>query len=270
MDPSSVKKVGVIGLGKMGADWVANFLEAGFDVVGFDVSAEMFEKSKKQVAEDLNWLKKKKHVDDAGFDAETCLAKYKIVESEDAFIAELQSCQIFLEAIFEDITLKCDMLQNLTPKMPDGIVLWSNTSSLSVLTMASIAVGLLISAVFKKSEYALMVVPLVLIPQIVLGGTLVPLTQWRAGAAALTVSRWATESLFDQEAKAIERRPVKKHATPSNVAGQVLPTPKPSQVWLEPFRLKSGKTSRNLVILGIHGLLYMLLAGLLLRWKTKG
>jgi|GEM_PF-431272 len=136
MDPSSVKKVGVIGLGKMGADWVANFLEAGFDVVGFDVSAEMFEKSKKQVADDLNWLKKKKHVDDAGFDAEACLAKYKIVESEDAFIAELQSCQIFLEAIFEDITLKCDMLQNLTPKMPDGIVLWSNTSSLSVLTMA--------------------------------------------------------------------------------------------------------------------------------------
>lgn len=136
MDPKSVKKVGVIGLGKMGADWVANFLEAGFEVIGYDASTEMFERSKKQVAGDLNWLKKKKHADDASFDVETCLAKYKIVETEDAFTSELQSCQVFLEAIFEDIELKCTMLQNFTPKLPDEIVLWSNTSSLNVLTMA--------------------------------------------------------------------------------------------------------------------------------------
>ena len=136
MDPKSVKKVGVIGLGKMGADWVANFLEAGFEVVGYDTSSEMFENSKKQVAGDLKWLKKKKHADDADFDIDASLAKYKIVETEDAFIAELQSCQIFLEAIFEDIVLKCEMLRKFTPQLPDGIVLWSNTSSLSVVTMA--------------------------------------------------------------------------------------------------------------------------------------
>jgi 3-hydroxyacyl-CoA dehydrogenase len=136
MDPKSVKKVGVIGLGKMGADWVANFLEAGFEVVGFDTSAAMFERSKKQVTGDLNWLKKKKHADDANFDVDACLANYKIVETEDAFIAELQTCQVFLEAIFEDIALKCTMLQNFTPNLPEGIVLWSNTSSLNVLTMA--------------------------------------------------------------------------------------------------------------------------------------
>lgn len=136
MDPKNVKKVGVIGLGKMGADWIANFLEAGFEVVGFDASSEMFERSKKQVAGDLMWLKKARHADDASFDVDAYLAKYKIAETEDAFIAELQTSQVFLEAIFEDIELKCNMLQNFTPKLPDGIVLWSNTSSLSVLTMA--------------------------------------------------------------------------------------------------------------------------------------
>ena len=136
MDPKNVKKVGVIGLGKMGADWVANFLEAGFEVVGFDASSEMFERSKKQVAGDLMWLRKARHADDASFDVDACLAKYKIAETEDAFVAELQTSQVFLEAIFEDIELKCNMLQNFTPKLPDGIVLWSNTSSLSVLTMA--------------------------------------------------------------------------------------------------------------------------------------
>jgi 3-hydroxybutyryl-CoA dehydrogenase len=136
MDPKSVKKVAVIGLGKMGADWVANFLEAGFEVVGFDTSAEMFERSKKQVTGNLNWLKKAKHAEDPDFDVEACLAKYNIAESEENFVAESQACQIFLEAIFEDIELKCNMLQNFTPKLPDGIVLWSNTSSLSVVTMA--------------------------------------------------------------------------------------------------------------------------------------
>jgi 3-hydroxyacyl-CoA dehydrogenase len=136
MDPKNVKKVGVIGLGKMGADWIANFLEAGFEVVGFDANSEMFERSKKQVAGDLMWLKKARHADDASFDVDAYLAKYKIAETEDAFIAELQTSQVFLEAIFEDIELKCNMLQNFTPKLPDGIVLWSNTSSLSVLTMA--------------------------------------------------------------------------------------------------------------------------------------
>jgi 3-hydroxyacyl-CoA dehydrogenase len=136
MDPKNVKKVGVIGLGKMGADWIANFLEAGFEVVGFDASSEMFERSKKQVAGDLMWLRKARHADDASFDVDTYLAKYKIAETEDAFIAELQTSQVFLEAIFEDIELKCNMLQKFTPKLPDGIVLWSNTSSLSVLTMA--------------------------------------------------------------------------------------------------------------------------------------
>jgi len=136
MDPSSIKKVGVIGLGKMGADWVASFLEAGFEVVGYDTNTDMAAKSKKQVAGDLDWLKKKKHAEDADFDAEACLSRYKIITSEDDFISELQSCQVFLEAIFEDIALKCSMLENFTPKLPDGIVLWSNTSSLSVLAMA--------------------------------------------------------------------------------------------------------------------------------------
>ena len=136
MDSNSVKKVGVIGLGKMGADWVANFLEAGYDVVGYDTGSEIIERSKKQTAGDLQWLKKKKYAEDENFDVQDRMGKYAIVADEDAFLQELQSCQIFLECIFEDIELKCRMLSTFTPRMPESIVLWSNTSSLSVLTMA--------------------------------------------------------------------------------------------------------------------------------------
>jgi 3-hydroxyacyl-CoA dehydrogenase len=136
MNPKDVKKVGVIGLGKMGADWVANFLEAGFDVVGYDSNSEIFEGSKKQTAGDLDWLKKKKYAEDENFDVQARMGKYTTVASEEDFIQELQSCQIFLECIFEDIELKCRLLNKFTPQMPESMVLWSNTSSLSVLTMA--------------------------------------------------------------------------------------------------------------------------------------
>jgi 3-hydroxybutyryl-CoA dehydrogenase len=140
MDHKNVKKVGVIGLGKMGADWVANFLEAGFEVIGFDVSPEMYDRSKKQTAGDLDWLKKRKHAENDNFDVQACMERYTIVTSEEAFIQELQSCQVFLECIFEDIELKCSMLARFTPQLPEGIVLWSNTSSLNVLAMADACV----------------------------------------------------------------------------------------------------------------------------------
>lgn len=136
MDSKNVKKIGVIGLGKMGADWVANFLEAGYEVVGFDASSDIFERSKKQTAGDLEWLKKKKHAEDKSFDAQGRMENYTIADSEASFIQELQSCQIFLECIYEDIELKCSMLSEFTPQLPESIVLWSNTSSLNVLTMA--------------------------------------------------------------------------------------------------------------------------------------
>ena len=40
MQPDDVKRFAVIGLGKMGVDWVANILEGGYQVVGFDSQAE--------------------------------------------------------------------------------------------------------------------------------------------------------------------------------------------------------------------------------------
>lgn len=140
MDAKNVKKIGVLGLGKMGADWVANFLEAGFEVIGFDVSSGIFERSQKQTAGALAWLKKNKHADDENFAVQACMERYTLVTSEDTFIEELQSCQIFLEAIFEDIELKCSMLSEFTPKLPNDLVLWSNTSSLNVLVMAEACV----------------------------------------------------------------------------------------------------------------------------------
>jgi 3-hydroxybutyryl-CoA dehydrogenase len=47
-----------------------------------------------------------------------------------------KGCDVFLEVIFEDLNLKCSVLSELLPKLPDNVVFWSNTSSLDINPMA--------------------------------------------------------------------------------------------------------------------------------------
>jgi 3-hydroxyacyl-CoA dehydrogenase len=135
MKPDEVKKIAVDGLGKMGVDWVANLVEGGYEVIGFDISADMCEKSHKALGKALGWIAKNRHAEEADF-AEQAAARFCVVDSEDEFIEQLGSCQILLEVIIEDLALKCEVLNRLCPNLPDDSMVWTNTSSLSVHTMA--------------------------------------------------------------------------------------------------------------------------------------
>jgi 3-hydroxyacyl-CoA dehydrogenase len=129
-----MKRFAVMGLGKMGVDWVANLLEGGHEVVGFDTAAAARERAPKALAKGLAWIGKKRHPEDPDF-ADTAAARFSIVDSEEAFAEALGSCQVLLEVILEDLDLKCEVLSRVAPNLPaDGIV-WTNTSSLSVHTM---------------------------------------------------------------------------------------------------------------------------------------
>jgi 3-hydroxybutyryl-CoA dehydrogenase len=134
MQLSDIKTIAVIGLGKMGVDWVANLVEGGYQVVGFDSAPGAAERAGKALGKALGWIGKKRHPEEADF-IEKATARFKVVDTEAAFISELGSCQILLEVIFEDIDLKCEVLSQLAPNLPEGAMLWSNTSSLSVHTM---------------------------------------------------------------------------------------------------------------------------------------
>ena len=135
MKLEDVKKIAVDGLGKMGVDWVANLVEGGYEVVGFDVSQEAREKSRRALEKGLGWIGKKRHPEDATF-VEDAAARFHVAESEGDFVAELGSCQVLLEVIIEDLGLKCEVLSRLAPNLPADGMVWTNTSSLSVNTMA--------------------------------------------------------------------------------------------------------------------------------------
>jgi 3-hydroxyacyl-CoA dehydrogenase len=129
-----VKRFAVLGLGKMGVDWVANLLEGGHEVIGFDTAAAARERAPKALAKGLGWIGKKRHPDDEGF-ADEAATRFKIVDTEEALTAELGSCHVLLEVILEDLDLKCQVLSRIAPALPDEGVVWTNTSSLSVHTM---------------------------------------------------------------------------------------------------------------------------------------
>jgi len=134
MKLSDVKCFAVMGLGKMGVDWVANLLEGGYEVVGFDTVAAARERAPGALAKGLGWIGKKRRPEEPDF-VDEAAARFRVVDTEDAFAAELGSCQVLLEVILEDLDLKCEVLARVAPRLPDDGLVWTNTSSLSVHTM---------------------------------------------------------------------------------------------------------------------------------------
>ena len=135
MERSEVKSFAVIGLGKMGVDWAANILEGGYEVVGFDVAPEARGRAAAALGKALGWIGKKRHPEDPEFAARAA-ARFRVVDSEEQFAQELGRTQVLLEVILEDLRLKCELLGRLAPRLPAEAVVWTNTSSLSVRTMA--------------------------------------------------------------------------------------------------------------------------------------
>lgn len=134
MAQSDTKTFAVLGLGKMGVDWVANLLEGGHHVVGFDSAAAARERAPGALAKGLGWIAKKRHPEEPGFATEA-QARFRLADSDAAFHAELADCDVLLEVILEDLGLKCEVLARTAPHLPEHAMVWTNTSSLSVRTM---------------------------------------------------------------------------------------------------------------------------------------
>ncbi len=89
-----------------------------------------------------------------------------------------------------------------------GGVRWMQAAGMVLAAWNGVALGLLISALARNADRATAVVPLVLLPQIILGGLLVPLPEMNVPtrvAAELTGAKWASQVM---EVAAVEGRPM--------------------------------------------------------------
>lgn len=123
--------VGVIGAGAMGSGIAQVAATAGHEVFVYDTNHKALEKASDKVNKILERL----------------LAKDRLEESEQKAIinrihwtdkwTDLAACQLIIEAIVEDLSLKKEVFSRLEALVDDHTILASNTSSLSIASISS-------------------------------------------------------------------------------------------------------------------------------------
>jgi 3-hydroxybutyryl-CoA dehydrogenase len=126
-----IKKVGVVGLGSMGSGIAQLAVEAGFETVGREMSAELGEKAKGQVASFLARKVAKGQLE-AGAD-EAAVARLSLTTD----LADLGDCDLVIEAAYENLEVKQQLYRELEAAVRPDTILATNTSALSVTEIAS-------------------------------------------------------------------------------------------------------------------------------------
>jgi 3-hydroxybutyryl-CoA dehydrogenase len=129
---SEIRKVGVVGLGTMGAGIAQLCLEAGFETVGREVTLDLAERARDRIGHFLTRKVEKGQLEQDARDA--AVGRLSLTSELD----DLAGCDLVVEAIVEELGPKRDLFDALGRIVPDGI-LATNTSALSVTEIATAA-----------------------------------------------------------------------------------------------------------------------------------
>ena len=131
MNAHEVNKVGVVGLGTMGAGIAQLCIQAGLPTVVVETSAELAEKGQGRIASALSRLEQKGTISETQREATLPLLQ----PATD--ISALDGCDLVIEAVFESIEVKLDLFARLEDAVGPETVLATNTSALSVSEIAA-------------------------------------------------------------------------------------------------------------------------------------
>jgi 3-hydroxybutyryl-CoA dehydrogenase len=126
-----IGSVGVVGLGAMGSGIAQLAIEAGYDVVGREVSDELGERARERIAHFLQRKVDKEQM--VAEDREAALAHLQLTTDLGAFA----DCELVIEAIVEELAAKRDLFAELEGIVGSDTVLATNTSALSVTEIAA-------------------------------------------------------------------------------------------------------------------------------------
>ena len=128
---TGVEKVGVVGLGAMGAGIAQLCIEAGVETVGREVTPELGEKARERIAHFLTRKVEKGQLDEGARDA--ALARLTLTTE----LEELGGTDLVIEAIVEELEPKRELFAELDRICGPEAVLATNTSALSVTEIAA-------------------------------------------------------------------------------------------------------------------------------------
>lgn len=130
VEPTAVKKLGVIGAGMMGQGIANVSAMAGMNVVLKDVSLEAANKGKDYTAKLLDKAISRGRADEAKKAA--VLALIKPTDND----ADLAGCDLIIEAVFESVELKQKVTQATEVQLAEGGVWGTNTSTLPITLLS--------------------------------------------------------------------------------------------------------------------------------------
>lgn len=127
----SPMKIGIIGAGTMGSGIAQVAATAGCTVKLFDVQQEALAKAEVSLKKIMNRLEEKGRIDAA--EKTRILSNIQYVNS----LKNLADSDLTIEAIIENIDIKKKVFQELESYVSDACIIASNTSSLSIASIAS-------------------------------------------------------------------------------------------------------------------------------------
>ena len=126
-----IRKVGVVGLGTMGAGIAQVAVQGGFDVVGREVTEELAEAARAKIEHFLGRAVEKGRM--ASEDRDAALARLRTTTD----VADLAESDLVIEAIVEDLDAKRELFTELDRICAPDAILATNTSAISVSEIAA-------------------------------------------------------------------------------------------------------------------------------------
>jgi 3-hydroxyacyl-CoA dehydrogenase/enoyl-CoA hydratase/3-hydroxybutyryl-CoA epimerase len=131
IEKSSVKKLGVLGAGMMGAGIAYVSAKAGMEVILLDTSQENAERGKSYSQGLLN-----KAIERGRSTDEKAAALLRLITPTTSY-QDLQGCDLVIEAVFENQALKAEVTAKTEAMVPESCIFASNTSTLPITGLAA-------------------------------------------------------------------------------------------------------------------------------------
>ncbi|WP_417695473.1 3-hydroxyacyl-CoA dehydrogenase NAD-binding domain-containing protein [Roseibium sp.] len=126
--PAKISEVGVVGAGRMGQGIAVAFAQRGFKVLLAEKDPEGLELGLRAIAETAKSLEAKGRIDSASE------LRARVIGVS---LAGMASCDLVVEAIFEDMQVKKKLFSDLEAVLRDEAIIATNTSYLDIDEMAS-------------------------------------------------------------------------------------------------------------------------------------
>jgi 3-hydroxybutyryl-CoA dehydrogenase len=131
MAAPSIRRVGVVGLGAMGAGIAQLAIEAGYVTTGREVTEELGEKARERIVHFLGRKVDKERM--TAVERDEAVGRLTVTTD----LADLGDCDLVVEAIVEELGAKLELFAALERIVRPDAILATNTSALSVTEIAA-------------------------------------------------------------------------------------------------------------------------------------